>query len=80
MTNYYEKFLQAQTSESPLCSMSPYQRFSIRGILIRFGLKSDIFLSENKYKSVGVKSCRYTFLYCAADALNRLSIIFPIAT
>lgn len=65
----YEKFPKAQTSESPLCSLSPYQRFSIPGILIRFRLKSDILLSEIKYKT-RVKSCRYTFLYCAADALN----------
>ena len=68
MTND-EKFLQAQTCESPLCSLSPYQRFSIPGILIQFRLKSDIPLSE-KYNFARVKSCRYTLLYCAADALN----------
>lgn len=45
MTND-EKFPQAQTCESPLRSVSPYQRFSIPGILIRFRLKSDIPLSE----------------------------------
>ena len=39
-----EEFPQAKMS--PLCSLSPYQRFSIPGILIQFRLKSDIPLSE----------------------------------